>query len=149
MTSSCARNSSKSRTIFTLPSSAVGAVKNGSKPRTFISIAMRAGGDGAADAAQADDAQRLAGELRALVAGCASSTPAARILSDCVGRRDLAGQRHHQRQRVLGGRKRGRLGGVEHEDALGGGGFEVDVVHAHARAGDRLELVRVLQDLAR
>ena len=39
MTSICERNSSKSRTSFTLPSSAVGAVKNGSKPMTFISIA--------------------------------------------------------------------------------------------------------------
>ncbi len=90
---------------------------------------------GLPDAAQADDAERLAGQLRALeqalfpVAG----------LHVRVGRRNLPGQRVHERQRVLGRRERAGGGGVDDENALGRRGGQVDVVDADARPRNRLE----------
>ena len=77
---------------------------------------------------------------------CVFSIRAVPDRSAGVGCGDFAGQRHHQRQGVLGGRERGGLGGVHHQDALGGGGFEIDVVHAHAGPGDGLELAGVVQN---
>ena len=47
--------------------------------------------------------------------------------------RDLARERRHQRDRVLGGRDRVALGRVHHDDAARGRRGEVDVVDADAR----------------
>ncbi len=92
-------------------------------------------GHGLADPPQADDAQRLAGQLRAheLLAVPAAFDQA------LVGRGDVPHQAVHQGQRLLGGGDRVAAGRVHDHDALPGGGLGVDVVDAHARPGDRLE----------
>ena len=93
-------------------------------------------GDDGADVAAADHAQRLgveldAQELRLLpLAG----------LGGAVGLGDLAGERHHQRDGVLGGGDGIAEGRVHDDDALGGGGPDVDVVDADAGAADHLQL---------
>ena len=93
-------------------------------------------GDDGADVAAADHAQRLgveldAQELRLL--------PLA-ALGGAVGLGDLAGERHHQRDGVLGGGDGIAEGRVHDDDALGGGGPHIDVVDADAGAADHLEL---------
>jgi hypothetical protein len=60
---------------------------------------------------------------------------------------DLARQGHHQRQRVLGGGEGGGLCSIEHQDALGSGGVEVDVVHADAGPRDRLQFPGLVEHL--
>ena len=95
-------------------------------------------GDDRADVAAADHAQRLGGELDAQELGL---LPLAG-LRGAVGLRDLAGERHHQRERVLGGGDGIAEGRVHDDDALGGGGLDVDVVDADAGAADHLELGR-------
>ena len=64
-----------------------------------------------------------------------------------IGLRDLPGQRHHHRQRVLGGGDRVAEGRVHHDDAARGGGGDVDVVDADAGAPDHLQAVGVAQDV--
>ncbi len=99
--------------------------------------ALRAGGDELADAAEAEHAERLlvdldAAELRALplVRGEAG-----------VGLRDVARQREHQRDGVLGGGDDVGLGRVGDDDAALGGGLHVDVVDADAGAPDHAQVV--------
>ena len=66
-----------------------------------------------------------------------------------VGLRDLARQRQHQRDRVLGGGDGIAERRVHHDDALGGRRRDVDIVDADAGAADHLQLGRLLQNLRR
>ena len=91
-------------------------------------------GDDRADVAAADDAERLGGELDAHELGLLPFAG----LRGAVGLRDLAGQRHHQRERMLGRGDGIAEGRVHDDDALGGGGLDVDVVDADAGAADHL-----------
>ena len=97
--------------------------------------AAGAGGHGQADPPQPDDAQRLAGQLHAheLLA-----VPAA-LEQALIGRGDLPRHGQHQGDRQLGGRDGVAAGRVHHDDALLGGGLDVDVVHADAGPRDRPE----------
>ena len=104
---------------------------------------MRARGDDRADVAAADDAERLAGQLDAHEAVL---FPFAR-LGRGVGRRDLAGEREHQRDGMLGGGDRIAEGRVHHDDAARRRGGNVDVVDADAGAADDLQLRRALEQL--
>ena len=62
---------------------------------------------------------------------------------------NLARQRQHQGDGVLGGGDRIAERRVHHDDALGGRRRNVDVVDADAGAADHLEVLRLLQDLRR
>ena len=64
-----------------------------------------------------------------------------------MGLRDVAGEREHQRDRVLGGGDRVRLGRVGDDDPALGRGRDVDVVDAHARAADDAQVVGALDHL--
>ena len=89
-----------------------------------------------ADAAEADDADGLAEDL-----GARERRPLPGVITQRgVGGRDLAGRGQQQRQRVLGGAVDVRRRGVDHQHAARGGGVDVDVVQADARAGDDLQL---------
>ena len=90
--------------------------------------------DELADAAEAEHAERLALDLGA--AELAALPLAGREAG--VRLRDVAGEREHQRDRVLGGGDRVGLRRVGDDDALLGGGRDVDVVHADAGAADDL-----------
>ncbi len=94
-------------------------------------------GDDRADIAAADDAQRLVGDLDAHEAVL---LPLAG-LGRGVGLRDLARQREHQRDGVLGGGDRIAERRVHHDHALGGGGRDIDIVDADAGAADHLEVL--------
>ena len=101
-------------------------------------------GDDRADIAAADDAERLAGELDAHEARL---LPLAG-LGRAVGGGDLAGQREHHGDGVLGGGDGVAVRRVHHHDAALGGRGDVDVVDADAGAADDLEVRRGGQDLA-
>ena len=105
--------------------------------------AERAVGDDGADIAAADHAQRLGGDLDAHEAVL---LPLAG-LGRGVGLRNFARQRQHQRDGVLGGRDRIAERRVHHDDALGGGGGNFDIVDADAGAADHLQPRRLLDDL--
>ena len=93
-------------------------------------------GDQDADAAEADDAEGLLGELDAGVLG---ALPLA-VLQRGVGLRDVARGGDEQAAGELGGGDDvGRRGVDDHHAGLGGGG-DVDVVQADAGAGDDLQL---------
>ena len=62
---------------------------------------------------------------------------------------NLARQRQHQRDRVLGGGDRIAERRVHHDDALGRGGGNFDIVDADAGAADHLQLRRLGDDLRR
>ena len=115
----------------------------------FHPEAQRALGDDRADVAATDHAKRLGGDLDPHELGL---LPLAGLRRP-VGQRDLPGQRQHQCDRVLGGGDRVAEGRVHHDDALGGGGLDVDVVDANAGAADHLQLVglgdQLLGDLGR
>ena len=107
--------------------------------------ALRAGGDELADAAEAEDPERLlvdldAAELRALpLAGGEAG----------VRLRDVARQREHQRDGVL---RRGddvRLRRVGDDDAALGGRLDVDVVDPDAGAADHAQVVRAADQVRR
>ena len=100
-------------------------------------------GNDRADIAAADDAQRLVGDLDAHEAVL---LPLAGLRRG-VGLRDLAGEREHQRDGVLGGGDRVAERRVHHDHALGGGGRDIDVVDADAGAADHLEVLGLLQEL--
>ena len=89
-------------------------------------------GDELADAAEADDAERLVGELDALPP--AALPPAGDERR--VGLRDVAGLGQQQRHRVLGGRDDVALRGVDDHHAAPGGGVDVDVVEPDAGPAD-------------
>ena len=65
------------------------------------------------------------------------------------GRGNLPRQRHHHRDRVLGGRDAVAGRTVHHDDAAPRRRFEVDVVDADAGATDHLEPRGGVDDLAR
>ena len=103
----------------------------------------RARGDELADAAEAEHAERLlvdldAAELRAL--------PASRGQRR-VRLRDVAREREHQRDRVLGRGDDVRLRRVGDDDPALGRGRDVDVVDADARAADDPQVVGALDQL--
>ena len=89
-----------------------------------------------ADAAEPHHADGLAVDL-----GAGELRPLPRVLTQRrIRRGDLAGRGQHQRQRVLGGAVDVRRRRIHHQHAAGGGGVDVDVVKAHACAGDDLQL---------
>jgi hypothetical protein len=99
--------------------------------------------DELADAAEAEDPERLveqldAGELRALPFAGGQAR---------VGLRDVAGEREQQRHRVLGGGDDVGLRRVGDDDPPLGGGLHVDVVDADAGAADGLQLRGALEDV--
>jgi hypothetical protein len=96
---------------------------------------LRALGDFGADAAQPDDAERLAEKLAAgeMLAIPLSGPHRGRGLRHGTG----AAEDVRERQLRRGNRVAGR--GVHHDDPALGGRFDVDVVHAHARATDHLQ----------
>ena len=107
--------------------------------------AERAGADGdeLADAAEAEHAERLAldldaAELRALP--LAGGERRVRL-------RDVAGEREHQRDGVLGRGDHVGLRRVGDDDAALGRGGDVDVVDADAGAADHLQVVGALDQL--
>jgi hypothetical protein len=69
-------------------------------------------------------------------------------LVEAIGLRDLAGEREHHRDGVLGGGDGVAEGRVHHHDAARGGGGDVDVVDADAGAADDLEPRRGVQHRA-
>ncbi len=90
----------------------------------------------AADAAQAHHAQGLTAQLRSEELFL---LPLA-ALGGGVGLRNGAGHGQHQSQRVLRHRYGVAAGRVHDQNAGGGGGLEVDVIDAHARAPDDPQL---------
>ena len=98
-------------------------------------------GDKLANAAEANNAQRLVGELDTLPT---RALPTAR-LERCVSLRNVAGLREQQRHRVLGGRNDVRLRSVDHHDAATRSCFDIDIVEAdastthHKQVGSNLE----------
>ncbi len=107
--------------------------------------AERAIGDDPADIAQPDDAEHLVADLGA---GELAALPASG-LERSVGRRDMTRQRHHHRDRVLGGGDAVAERAVHHDDPAPGGRVEVDVVDADAGASDHLERGGAVDNLAR
>ena len=100
-------------------------------------------GDELADAAEADDAERLVGQLDALPP---AALPAAGLQRG-VGLGDVAGLGQEQRHGVLGRRDDVGLRGVHHHDARGGGGVDVDVVEPDAGPADDDQLGAGLEHL--
>ena len=105
----------------------------------------RAPRDFAADAAHADDAQRLAVQLGSLER---FAVPLARHHGG-VRLRNLARQREQQREGVLRGGDRVSARRVHDHDAALGRRGHIDVVHAHARAADDLQPLRRGERLGR
>ena len=95
--------------------------------------ALGAVGDELADAAEADDAERLVGQFDAFPAAALPATRDERG----VGLGHVAGRREQQRHRVLGGGDDVALRGVDDHHAARGGRRDVDVVEADARHGRR------------
>src|SRR5207244_13362754 len=100
-----------------------------------------AAGDLPADAAQADDTQGFAGQLRADEFG---SFPFALADADVCGG-DVPGQGQEHGDGVLGGADGGAAGGVQCPDTAASGGGDVDVVHTDAGANNGLEPAGILQ----
>ena len=104
--------------------------------------AERAVGDDRADIAAADHAQRLAGDLdphEAVLLPLAG-------LGGGIGLRNFARQRQHQGDGVFGGGDRIAERRVHHDDALGRGGGNLDIVDADAGAADHFQPRRLLDD---
>ena len=98
----------------------------------------------AADAAQTDDAQRLAAQLAAhefLLLPLAGARGG-------VGLRDVPRHREHHAERVLGDRDRVSARRVHDQDTGIRGRVEVHVVDAHAGAADHAQLRRFFKDTA-
>ena len=100
--------------------------------------ALRPLGHHLADAAEAEDAERLAGHLDAAELG---ALPAA-LHQAGVRLRDVARLGEQQRDGVLGGRQGVGARRVAHHDAAAGGRVHVDVVHAGAGAPHHLQALR-------
>ena len=109
-----ARASSVSRSAFSTPiSTARSGVRKGSKATTFILSPSARAGDDRADIARADQPQRLAGHLdphEAVLFPLAG-------LGRGVGLGQLAGEREHQGDGMLGGGDRIAERGVHHHHA--------------------------------
>ena len=99
--------------------------------------------DELADPAEAEHAERLALDLGA--AELAALPLAAGEAG--VRLRDVAGEREHQRERVLGRGDRVGLRRVGDDDPALGRGGDVDVVHADAGAADDAQVVGALDHL--
>ena len=97
------------------------------------------------DAAQADDPERLARQLSALIFRLLPFRQSGFHMR--ISRGNFTGQAHHQSQRMLRGGKGRCGGGVEHENALGGRGIQIDVVHAHPGPRDGFQNPGILQHL--
>ncbi len=139
-----ARLSRSSSSTFSTPMSlARSGDRNGSKAMTFMRRPSARSADDRADIAAADHAQRLAGDLDAHEAVL---LPLAG-LGRGIGLRDFARQRQHQRDRVFGGGDRIAERRVHHDDALGGGRRDLDIVDADAGAADHLQARRRFDDL--
>ena len=98
----------------------------------------RAARDLLADPAEAEHAERLAGELDAAVR---AALPAA-LLERGVRLRDVARERDEEADRVLGGGDDRRLRRVRDDDPAPRRRVDVDVVDADARAADHLQARR-------
>ena len=94
----------------------------------------------APDAAEADEAERLPGEL---VAGEPRAVPAA-FLERGVGLRNRAREAEQETERVLRRRDDGGLRRVRDHDSAPRGRVEIDVVDPHPGPADHLELRRFL-----
>ena len=105
---------------------------------------LGAAGHLGADPPQAADAQGLVAHLDAHEG---AAPPLAR-LQRVMSAGDVAGQSQHQGDGMLGGGHGVAGGGVDHGDAGAGGGFQVDVVHTDAGAGDDLQLLASLDYVA-
>ena len=102
-------------------------------------------GDDGADIAAADHAERLGGELDAHEAVL---LPLAGLRRG-IGLRDLAREREHHGDGVLGGGDRIAEGRVHDDDALRRGGGDLDIVDADAGAADHLQVLGLFEDLGR
>ena len=96
----------------------------------------RALGDFAADAAHAEHAERLAKKFSAFERLAVPLAFGHREMR--LG--DFSRQRHQHRERQLGGRNGVAVRRVHHDDAALGGGIDIHVVHADARAADHFEV---------
>ena len=103
--------------------------------------AERAPRDLLADAAEAEDSERL---LRQLDSAPLRALPAP-VDQRRVRLRDVARERDEQADRVLGSGHDVRLGCVRDDDPLAGRGVDVDVVDPHPGAADHLQ-ARALRD---
>ncbi len=106
----------------------------------FEAETARASGHFKPDAAEAENAEGLAAQLRALQA---LLLPLAGV-HGVVGGGQLAGQREHEADGELGDGDGVGAGRVHDDDAAAGGGFGIDVVDTHAGAADDAQLRRVL-----
>ena len=104
--------------------------------------AMRAVGDDRPDIARADQPERLGGHLDPHEAVLLPLAGLGRL----VGLGQVAGEREHQRDGVLGGGDRVAERGVHHDHALGAGGGDIDVVDPDPGAADDLEVGRGVED---
>ena len=98
-----------------------------------------------ADVPEADHAERLPAKLDP---GEGAALPAARPKGG-VGPGNLPGEREHQRERVLGGRRVHRHRRVDDDHALPSRRVDVDVVDADASAADHPQVGRRLDHLRR
>ena len=105
----------------------------------------RALGHARADAAHADDTERLAAQLDADVLLAVPLALVHRLIRD----RDVARHREHHGHRVLRCRDCVAAWGVDDDDALGRRSRDIDVVDADTGAADDLELLGARDDLCR
>ena len=103
----------------------------------FALEGLEAGGDAAADLAEADDA---GGPPLQLVAGKGCALPGA-AFKGCVCLGDVAAEGEQQRHGVLGGTVRVAERGVDDDDPFGAGVIDIDVVHADAGARHHLQVL--------
>ena len=90
-----------------------------------------------ADAAESDDAERLAAKLGALQR---LLLPLAGLHGGVSAHQDERASRQHESEGVLGDGNSIAAGRIHHHDAALGGGVEIDVVDAHAGAPDDAQL---------
>ncbi len=132
--------SSSSVTSLMPASRATAAETNGSLPMNLETKAAGALRHFHADAAEAENAQRFAAQLRALQVFL---FPLAGVHGR-VGRGQLARQREHQPDGELGDGNGIGAGRIHDHDAAARGGFGIDVVDANAGAADDAQLGRLL-----
>ena len=93
--------------------------------------------------AQADDAQHLVAHLNSHE----RAPPPLAAAEGLVGLRNVAGQRHHQRNGMLCCGNGVARWSVDHRYALAGRRLKIDVVNAHSGASNHLEFLSGLNDL--
>ena len=99
----------------------------------------------AANAAETDDAQGLAGQLDA---DKLAALPLARLQAR-GGERNVAGQGHHHGDGMLGGGNGIAARRVHDQDAAARGGGHVDVIDAHTGPHNGPQLAGVLEQIRR